>query len=116
MAFHVTRISMGSTGSRASITCLAIEKSRFLRSWYALKALPGESLSADMKSCTVGLLSDACFPAFIREIMVFRWFFHMCLRTALRKLVLAVFLVDAWLRMMAPQILHLPIMVVFAYK
>ncbi|MBA7547552.1 hypothetical protein ES705_39974 [subsurface metagenome] len=110
MAFQVTRISTGRTGSRASITCFAIEKSRFLRSWYALKALPGESLSAEMKSCTVGFWSDAFFPAFIREIIVVLWFFHMCLRTAFRKLVRALCLADAWLRIVVPQILHVPFM------
>jgi len=31
----------------------------------------------------------------------------MCFRMALSKLVLAVFFLDAWLRMMAPQMLHL---------
>lgn len=86
---------MGNTGSSASMTCLAMEKSRFLRSRYAMKALAGESFRAEMKSWTVGLSSERRFPAFIRVIIVFRWFFHMCLRTALRKLVLAVFFAEA---------------------
>ena len=61
-----------------------------------------------MKSCMVGLFAEDLFPAFIREIIVFLWFPHWCFRMALRKLALAEFLVDAWLRITIPQRLHVP--------
>ena len=61
-----------------------------------------------MKSCTVGFSEDFLFPAFIREIIVFRWFFHWCFRMALRKLALAEFLEDPWDLITIPQIEQVP--------
>ena len=40
--------------------------------------------------------------------MVVLWFFHWCRRIALRKLALAEFLAEAWLRITIPHMLHLP--------
>ena len=64
-----------------------------------------------MKSCIVGLLVEALFPAFILEIMLVLWFFHWCFLIAFRKLAFALFLDDAWLLITRPHSEQVPFMV-----